>query len=142
MFIIKPILTTLIQLLLVLGPALGLGLVMHFLSGRIRRWAGVLIGHKTYIYLTAPGTMVHEASHALFALIFLHKVTKVVLFSPTADGTLGYVNHAYDRRSLYQRAGNFFIGSAPIWGGCAVIALCGWLLLPPAMMAPIIAIIT
>jgi len=137
MFIIKPIFTTLIQLLLVLGPALGLGLLMHYLSDCIRTRAAVLIGTKKYTYLTAPGVVVHEASHALFALIFLHKVTKVVFFAPDEKtGTLGYVNHTYNKRNLYQRAGNFFIGSAPIWGGCAVIALCGWFLLPPTMLAP------
>jgi hypothetical protein len=135
-YILDPILMTLTQILLVLGPALGLGLVMHFLSDRIRVQSAVLIGQKKYIYITALGTVVHEASHAFFCLVFAHKITKISFFKPEADGTLGYVNHSYNKRNLYHRAGNFFIGSAPVWGGCAVLALCGWLLLPPAMMAP------
>ena len=135
-YLLKPILVTFAQILLVLGPALGLGLLMHFLSDRIRARASVLIGHKKYIYITALGTVVHEASHAFFCLVFAHKITKISFFSPEKDGTLGYVNHSYNKRNPYQRAGNFFIGSAPVWGGCAVIALCGWLFLPSAMLEP------
>ena len=52
------------------------------------------------------------------------------LFSPEADGTLGYVNHAYNPKNLYQRIGNFFIGTGPIWGGLFMILLISRWLLP------------
>ena len=45
------------------------------------------------------------------------------LFRPGRDGTLGYVEHAYNRRSLYQSVGNFFIGTGPIWFGSALVYL-------------------
>ena len=46
---------------------------------------------------------------------------------------LGYVNHSYNPKSFYQRIGNFFIGTGPIWFGIAVLCFVSWLLLPNEM---------
>ena len=77
------------------------------------------------------GTPVHELSHALFCLIFGHKITAIKLFQiNSADGTLGYVSHTYNKKNIYQRAGNFFIGVAPIIVISAVLYLIAWWLMP------------
>lgn len=77
------------------------------------------------------GTPVHEASHALMCLIFGHKIIEIKFFQPgSADGVLGYVRHTYNPRSMYQRAGNFFIGIAPILVGALILAGLLYLLLP------------
>lgn len=87
---------------------------------------------KSVCYITgAIGTPIHECSHALFCLIFFHKIVEIKLFQVNSeDGTLGYVNHSYNKRNIYQRIGNFFIGIAPIIVISALLYLIAWLLLP------------
>ncbi len=80
-------------------------------------------GTGIFLLFSFIGTPIHELSHYLACLLFRHKVTKVVLFSPKmwkATGTLGVVQHCYNTKSLYQRAGNFLIGTAPLFGGAGV----------------------
>ncbi len=111
------------QLLIVLGPLLLLAFVLHYLSRYVRTRAAWVFGMDAYTYFTAPGVMVHELGHAFFCVIFCHRIVRVRLFSPRPDGSLGSVEHAYNRRSVYQQIGNFFIGTGPIWFGTAIIFL-------------------
>lgn len=71
------------------------------------------------------GVPVHELSHAIVAIIFRHHINDMKLLQkPDGNGVLGYVNHSYNTRSIYQEVGNFFIGIAPIFGGIiSIIAL-------------------
>ncbi len=80
---------------------------------------GVVITYITGVI----GTPIHELSHALFCIIFGHKIEKIKLFQIGNDGTIGYVNHSYNKKNIYHRIGNFFIGIAPIIGGTAMIYL-------------------
>jgi len=78
------------------------------------------------------GVPIHEMSHLVMARIFRHHVSELHLFSPDPrTGMLGYVNHTWKPESRYQRAGNFFIGIAPVLGGTAVLILLTRLILPP-----------
>jgi len=95
----------------------------------------ILVPGKAYLYATAPGVMLHELSHALFCLVFGHKVKKVQLFTANGGETIGYVNHAYNMRSPYQRIGNFFIGVAPIICGTVAIYLLARILVPQIFIA-------
>ncbi|MGE5315415.1 MAG: hypothetical protein ACM3Q4_12035 [Acidobacteriota bacterium] len=76
------------------------------------------------------GTPVHELGHAVFCILFGHRITGMRLFSPVPrDGSLGYVEHAFNRKNLYHQIGNFFIGAGPIISGTLVLhLLMRWLL--------------
>ena len=124
---------TILFLLIGVLPWIAVALVMQLLSNSIRKSLAKIFGIQGDIYLTAPGVMLHEIGHAVFCLIFRHKIVEMKLFSPEEDGTLGYVNHSYNPNSFYQRIGNFFIGTGPIWFGVAVLCLISWLLLPNEM---------
>ncbi len=79
----------------------------------------------------AIGTPVHECAHALFCLIFGHKITEMKLFQiHFEDGTLGYVSHTYNKKNIYQRIGNFFIGVAPIIVISVILYLLSIFLIP------------
>lgn len=119
----------LLQAIIVL-PAIMITLLLTVCANSIRnsicRWIGV----DAYIRLTFPGVIVHELGHMLFCIIFGHKIIDYKLFSPEADGTLGYVNHSYNPGNFYHRIGNFFIGTGPVWFGLALIYLLSAWLLP------------
>lgn len=114
---------TLKQLLILLGPVLLLAFFMHFLALLNEKLSYKVFGRKAYLYLFAwLGTSVHELGHAFFALLFGHKITDIQLFSPKGEGgSLGYVSHSYNKRNLFQRIGNFFIGIGPILFGTLLL---------------------
>ncbi|MGY0276604.1 hypothetical protein [Limosilactobacillus fermentum] len=66
------------------------------------------------------GIIIHELSHLIVALLFRHQIKGVALLRiprpNDGDTSLGYVQHAGQTTSLYQRSGNFFIGVAPLIG--------------------------
>jgi hypothetical protein len=123
---------TIEQLAIVLGPVLILAFILDYLARFVRNRAAKLLSLNAYIYLTAPGVIIHELGHAFFCVIFRHRIVSMHLFKPGRDGTLGSVEHAYDRKSIYQRIGNFFIGTGPIWFGTALVCLLAWYLIGPA----------
>lgn len=126
------VLTTGKQLLLLFGPMLAIAFTMNFLSRAMEGKLTRLFGMKLYLLLFAwLGTTVHESGHALFCLIFRHRIDEIRFFHPDPEtGTLGYVNHSYNPKNLYQNIGNFFIGIGPIILGAAVIYLSTKILLP------------
>ena len=89
-----------------------------------------LLGERSWTFLAMPGTVVHETGHALFCVIFRHRIEEMKLFSPAPDGTLGYVNHSWDSKNIYQRVGIFFIGTGPVIFGTALLIFLTALLMP------------
>ena len=122
---------TLMQILILLGPGFLLTLILHFETSFIQNRAVNSMGMGWYLGLFGwLGTIIHELGHALFCIIFGHKITDMKLFHPDPEtGTLGYVKHSYNRTNIYQLAGNFFIGIGPILLGTAVIFLLSYILL-------------
>ena len=80
-------------------------------------------GWVGYCILGSVGVTFHEISHLITAILFRHKINEVRLFRPfqgKIDGTLGYINHSWNTRSIYQKIGNFFIGTAPMFFGAGL----------------------
>lgn len=122
---------SLIQILILFGPGLVLTLILNYETGFVQSRAILAMGRGWYLGLLGwLGTIVHELGHAIFCIIFAHKITEIKLFDPDPEtGTLGYVKHAYNPRNIFQLAGNFFIGTGPIVLGAAVIYLLAYGLL-------------
>lgn len=122
--------TTAAQVALLLGPGLVLAALMHALSGFVDRRANRTLGGAAYLLFGWLGTAVHETGHAVFCLLFGHRITGIKLFDfAPRDGTRGHVSHTYDPANPWQQAGNFFIGIGPIlFGTLVIVATARWLL--------------
>jgi hypothetical protein len=118
------------QLALLLGPGLALAALMHALAGFVERRANRILGGTAYVLFGWLGTAVHETGHALFCLLFGHRITGIKLFDfAPRDGTRGHVSHTFDPANPWQQVGNFFIGIAPIlFGTLVIVAAARWLL--------------
>jgi hypothetical protein len=129
-YLLQVVLATLQQLLILAGPLLVLAILMHFVSKGSQYLSYRLFGNRLFLGIFGWfGTAVHELGHALFALVFFHKITGMKLFSPDhKKGTLGYVNHSWNSKNLYQVVGNFFIGIGPVLMGSIMLYLITWLL--------------
>jgi len=122
-------LSFLLQILMTFGVLFAFGFLIHqarkIFFRNFGSWA------RTACFVTGVvGTPIHECSHALFCLIFGHKIIEIKLFQWDNSGTLGYVRHAYNRRNVYHIIGNFFIGIAPLVVITGILYLLAWLMLP------------
>jgi hypothetical protein len=123
LYLKKAAIATGMQLLILLAPALLLASIMNILAGFIEKRAYRLMGQKFYLILIGwLGTIVHELSHALFCVIFRHRIVEMKIFNIDQEkGTVGYVSHEFESGNIYQRVGNFFIGIAPVLVGTLAI---------------------
>lgn len=129
-FVVIILSKTIIDLFRLFGSIIVFGFILYVLSSITRRIFAKTLGSKTEVYITGwIGTPIHELSHALFCIIFRHKINDIKLFNSKSE-TIGYVLHSYDSRSWYQQMGNFFIGVAPIIMGTLIVYLLFMLLAP------------
>lgn len=131
-FIKLVIVTTVSQLIWLLGLLFIFGLVLYVFARLTRLTYVKSVGHRMDVFFTGwIGTPVHELGHAIFCVIFGHRIIEMKLYTPNStDGTLGYVHHAYNLNSTYQRIGNFFIGVGPIIFGAVVLYAALYYLIP------------
>lgn len=131
-FIKLVVVTTVSQLIWLLGLLFIFGLILYIFSRFTRITYVKSAGQKLDILFTGwIGTPVHELGHAIFCILFRHKITEIKLYAPNAeDGAIGYVNHSYNPNSTYQKIGNFFIGIGPIIFGALVLYATFFYLVP------------
>jgi len=122
------------QIIWLFGPLFLIGFALYGISRLRNKVLAESVGSKAVLFLTGwIGIPVHEAGHALFCLIFRHKITEIKFFSPQEDGTMGYVKHEFNSKNFYQKIGNFFIGIAPMLFGAAMIYALLWIFLPECL---------
>jgi hypothetical protein len=135
-FIRMVLISTFNQLIWFPGWLIGFGLVLFLLARFTRITYRKSAGQNLDTFLTGwIGTPVHELGHAIFCVLFRHKILEINLYSPDSrDGTLGFVNHSYNPASIWQRIGNLFIGVGPIILGSFVLFLLFYFLVPNSKM--------
>ncbi|MDR3541569.1 MAG: hypothetical protein P4L69_11495 [Desulfosporosinus sp.] len=130
-FLVETLKFSLLEIITLTGPLLIIGLVLGLMERKANRYFFAALGYKGILATAWLGTPVHEMGHALMCLIFGHKIIDMrLLMINRGDGTLGYVTHSYNRKSIYQTVGNFFIGIAPILSGIGGLFLGLYYLLP------------
>jgi ABC-type multidrug transport system fused ATPase/permease subunit len=107
------------------------GLLIHFISQFTFKSLERAFGSKGTYFVAWLGTPIHELGHALFCLIFMHKIVEIEFFKPDPlTGTLGYVYHKWNRSNPWQVLGNFFIGIGPVILGSMALLATFYLLIP------------
>jgi hypothetical protein len=111
------------QLFILFGPLLILALFLNLSATLNARLSIRFWGRDLFLYgFVWLGCSIHELSHAFFALIFGHKINEISLFKPNSSGdSLGHVSHSFNKKSSYQKIGNFFIGIGPLLAGGIVL---------------------
>lgn len=130
-FLKELLIITIFEIVCLVGSIVVVGFILGFLREKSIKNFYKAFGRKS-IYITGfIGVPIHELSHAIVAIIFRHQITEIKLFQLNSeDNTLGYVNHRYNPKSIYQQIGNFFIGIAPILGGTISIGILMYFLIP------------
>ncbi|WKY49162.1 hypothetical protein Q5O24_07585 [Eubacteriaceae bacterium ES3] len=123
--------TTGAELVCYFGPIIFFGLLLGILEHQTNKNILHSFGKNALLVTGIIGIPIHELSHALTAKIFCHQIKEVKFFQkPDAQGIMGYVNHSYNSKNIYQQCGNFFIGIAPIFGGSLAISLLVYCFIP------------
>ncbi|WP_368489769.1 hypothetical protein [Clostridium sp. BJN0013] len=132
-FVIQLLIKTCIETAYLIGMITLIGLLLEILRNNSIRNFQRSFGNKALMVTGFIGVPIHELSHAIFALLFRHKINKIKLLQkPDVYGVMGYVQHSYNKGSIYQQIGNFFIGVAPIFRGVFSIILLMRITIPEA----------
>ena len=129
-YLINVTLSTFNQLIMLFGILIILVSLLSLSAYLTAKLSVRFWGRNLFLYgFSWLGTSVHELSHAFFALVFGHKITEIVLFEPNKDGaSLGHVNHSYNKRSIYNKTGNFFIGIGPVLASGIILYFATWII--------------
>lgn len=121
---------TVLEALLIwlIGLPVILGTVAVIISRSNKAMVVALDGFRAQVVFGCLGIVIHECSHLLIALLFGYRIDKISLIrmpdpDNPHDNSLGYVSHSWNDRNYYQRAGNLFIGIAPVIGCSLAMAV-------------------
>lgn len=122
---------SLFETLCVTGSFILIGMILGIIESKANFYVQSIFGKKGIMITAWIGTPIHELGHLLMCYLFKHKVSEFKLFTlKPRNGVLGYVNHSWNQKSLYQNIGNFFIGMGPILSGTCALLLGMYFFLP------------
>ncbi len=120
-----------LEIFYITGIIILVGFLLGILEKMINTNMQKAFGYKGILATAWLGTPIHELGHAAMCVIFGHKIERIKLLQlNSSDGTLGFVEHSYNNKNIYQRIGNFFIGIGPILSGMFALLVALYLLLP------------
>ena len=130
-FIFDLFVLTFVQLISLFGILIVTGFFIHIIERQSVKFIYKIFGLKGLLITSWIGTPIHELGHYVMCKIFNHQVTDVQWLPKDQHASvLGYVEHRYNSRSLYQRIGVFFISIGPLLSGLLALSLLLYLLLP------------
>ena len=130
-FVKDLLLATLSQMASLFAGLFVFGLLIQLISQLTFKSLERSFGSKGVYLVAWLGTPIHELGHALFCVIFRHRIDEIKIFKPDpATGTLGYVYHKWNPKNPWHVLGNFFIGIGPMVLGCAVLFALFYFLIP------------
>lgn len=97
---------------IIIGAAVSIceRILFKVLSGLL----GIKAAYFMLVYLTFPGTIIHELSHALFGVITGAKITEIVFFEKPSTGRLGHVSFIARGSSIARAIQFSLISCAPV----------------------------
>jgi hypothetical protein len=130
-FVKDLLLATLSQMASLFAGLFIFGLLIQLISQLTYKSLEKSFGSKGVYLVAWLGTPIHEMGHALFCVIFRHRIDEIRFFQPDpSTGTLGYVYHKWNPKNPWHVLGNFFIGVGPMVLGCAVLFALFYFLIP------------
>lgn len=135
-FLWNALLISVVELVYLVGVLIVIGFILGVLEKRSQIYLTKTFGKRGILITAWIGTPIHEIGHWIQCVIWLHKIKSVKLLQTNdPNGVLGYVEHQFNPKSVYQRIGNFFIGIGPIISGIGTIVLAMYLLVPQSFAA-------
>ncbi len=138
-------LTALIYTLILFMSVIIIGWLVNVIEGIfmtiMARYTGVKASYIAANYLTFPGTIIHELSHALFGLITGAKVTEIRFFEKPSSGRLGHVTYSPRGKIAIRAFQNTAISCAPVVTGLLIVSRLHVLITEYALTVPAKALI-
>ena len=97
--IFQILLTSVIQLLSLIGVIIVIGFLLGYLESLTRMYWSRAFGRKGFLLTAWIGVPIHELGHAIMCVLFRHKIVATQFFpTDTSQGALGYVQHQYNQK--------------------------------------------
>lgn len=104
--IFQILLTSVIQLLSLIGVIIVIGFLLGYLESLTRMYWSRAFGRKGFLLTAWIGVPIHELGHAIMCVLFRHKIVGTQFFpTDTSQGALGYVQHQYNQKVYINELG-------------------------------------